>query len=110
MLVLYVRRLIHSSLFSSHKSHFCFLLFQTRHFFIFNILLHVTFYVMCFCALPPADIHFVLASWSVVFGEFFVFQWVFGSHHGKGGGLLVVVGGNITLLQKNNAAINKYSI
>ena len=62
MLVLYVRRLIHSSLFSSHKSHFCFLLFQTRHFFIFNILLHVTFYVMCFCALPPTDIHFVLAS------------------------------------------------
>ena len=62
MLFLYVRRLIHSSLFSSHKSHFCFLLFQTRHFFIFNILLHVTFYVMCFCALPPADIHFVLAS------------------------------------------------
>ena len=42
MLFLYVRRLIHSSLFSSHKSHFCFLLFQTRHFFIFNILLHVT--------------------------------------------------------------------
>ena len=55
-------------------------------------------------------IHFVLASWSVVFGEFFVFQWVFGSHRGKGGGLLVVVGGNITLLQNNNAAINKYSI
>ncbi len=70
MLVLYVRRLIHSSLFSSHKSHFYFLLFQTRHVIIFNILLHVTVHVMCFFALPPADIHFVLASVSLTKSSF----------------------------------------
>ena len=73
MLVFDVRRLIHSSLYLSHKSHFCFLLFQTRHLINFNILLHITGYVMCISALPPADIHFVLASvsspksYSVVF-------------------------------------------
>ena len=62
MLVFDVRRLIHSSLYLSHKSHCCFLIFQTRHIINFNILLHVTGYVMCFSALPPANIHFVLAS------------------------------------------------
>ena len=125
MSVFYVHRLIHSGLFSSHKSYFCCLLFFwhvtfsyliifTRHL-IRNVFLRTTpnRYSFCFgkcfvAKILGEDTSKVTTPEVSCLASFLFFKWVFGSHCGKGGGSLVVVGGNITLLQKNKGRLLIY--